>query len=610
MEEQEIRSKMLGYAAKAWGFSDAAIENSFDPLVSLLLGAGAHEIGKVYHEIHSTESRLLLKLTQLLTPDVLTGATPAHALCHATPIDVDGVTNAYQHFYFQRKTETRFGRDEMEDVFFTPAGDFALSAAEVRMQASGNKLFAYKTALTKETAANSDGANIAANKIWIGIEALEDWKYIKEISLFFENRNPAESNSFYKDLASATITCNGKILATKVGLNDKRNANRTLHQKLVEGHYNITAQSEEHIQSFYNSQFVNLILPDGLLEENSVQPPDYPEEIFPASAFQKNPKKLLWFSVEIPGKNKKYNLPDVVCALNCFPVINRRKEEFTYRLHDKHTIIALQSPGRFLDIIDVRSQDDVPYFETAISNPSQAEAGSYLLRHSGTGRFDKRNALEMTEYLLQLLRDESASFAALGKDLIESQVKQVNQLISAIEQRVASAKKTGDESLSYLIVNALNFPENIFVQYWHTDAESANQIRPGTKLNTYQGNSFTRDSVYLMTSSTGGRNSLSPIESVSVYKNAVLTRQRIVTPKDIETACFMIGGSNLAKVQIKKGVMIEAGTDGNYVRCVDVKIQFKPNTVQAEEAGLVCREIQTYLENHSSGMYPFNVEIA
>ncbi len=208
-----------------------------------------------------------------------------------------------------------------------------------------------------------------------------------------------------------------------------------------------------------------------------------------------------------------------------------------------------------------------------------------------------------------MLRDESASFTALGKDLIESQVKQVNQLISSMEQRVASAKKAGDESLSYLIVNALNFPENIFIQYWHTDAESANQIRPNTKLSTYQGNAFTRDSVYLMTSSTGGRNSLSPIESVSVYKNAVLTRQRIVTPKDIETACFMIGGNNLSKVQIKKGVMIEPGTDGNYVRCVDVNLQFKSNTLQIEEASLVCREIQTYLENHSSGMYPFNVEV-
>jgi hypothetical protein len=392
MEEQEIRSKMLSYAAKAWGFSDAAIENSFDPLVSLLLGAGAHEIGKVYHEIHSAESRLLLKLTQLLTPDVLTGATPAHALCHATPIDIDGVTNTYQHFYFQRKGETRFGREESEDIFFTPAGNFALAAAEVRMQASGNKLFFYKTALSKETTANSDGAAINSNKIWIGIEGLEDWKYIKELPLFFEHRNPAEANSFYKDLASATISCNGKVLESKIGLDDKRNTNRTLHQKLVEGHYNITAQTEEHIQSFYNRQFVRVVLPDDLFSENALEISDHPEQNFPASNFQKIPKKLLWISIEIPGKNRKYNLPDVVCALNCFPVINRRKEEFTYRLSEKHTIIALQSPGRFLDIVDVRSQDDVPYFETAISNPSQAEAGSYLLRHSGTGRFDKRNA--------------------------------------------------------------------------------------------------------------------------------------------------------------------------------------------------------------------------
>jgi hypothetical protein len=609
MNEQEVKTKMLGYAAKAWGFSDAAIENSFDPLVGLLLGAGAHEISKVYHEIHSTESRLLLKLTQLLTPDVLTGAAPAHSLCHATPVDVDGSTNTLQHFYFQRKIETRFGRDEMEDVFFTPAGSFSLVAAEVRMQASGNKLFAYKAALSKETASTADNNNSLVNRIWIGVEALEDWKYVSELSLFFEHRNPAEANTFYRDLASATFMCNGRVLDVKVGLEDKRSSNKTLHKKLVEGHYNITAQNEEHVVSFYNRQFANVILPEDLMGGSEALLPDHPEEAFPATAFQKIAKKLLWISVDIPAKSKKYSLSDVVCALNCFPVINRKKEEFTYSLHDKHTIIALQSPGRFLDIIDVHSQNDVPYFETAISNPSQAEAGSYLLRHSGIGRFDKRNALEMTEYMLQLLRDESASFSALGKDLVESQVKQVNQLISAIDQRVEMAKKTGDESFSYLIVNALNFPENIFVQYWHTNAESANKVRPGTKLNSYQGSAFMRDSVYLMTSSTGGRNSLSPIESVSVYKNAVLTRQRIVTPKDIETACFMIGGSNLLNVKIEKGVTIEPGTEGNYVRCINVNLHFKPNAIQAEEAMLVGREIQTYLENHSSGMYPFNVVV-
>ncbi len=606
MEEQEIRSRLLNYAAKAWGFSDAAIENSFDPLVSLLLGASAHEIGKVYSEIHSTESRLLLKLTQLLTPDVITGATPAHAVMQAAPLDNNSFADESHQFYFQRKVDGGFGRDESEDIFFTPAGRFLLCAAKVRLQAAGNKLFAYKSALTKESLASAVEGNIPPNKVWIGVETDEQLKNIPSLTFFFEHRNPSEANSFYNDLAAARITCNGVELKAKQGVKSISKTPKTQHQKLIEAHYDITAQIEAHAHSYYNHQFITVDIPEGLDESSAHATPDFPHDVFPEQAFQKVTGKLVWFSFEIPGKSKTYNLSEVGCALNCFPAVNRKKEEFTYRVSDKHTIIALNSPGKFLDVIDVSAQDGTPYFETAISNPTQAEVGSYLLRHSGVGRFDKRNAMEMTEYVLQLLRDESASFSALGRDLIESQLKQVNQIIAAIEQRISSAKKSADDVITYLILNALRFPENIFVRYWHTDAERGNSVRPGTKLTPYQGNEFMRDDICLMTTSTGGRNALSPTESVQVYKNAVLTRQRIVTPKDIETACFMIAGNKLQSVSIQKGLAIEPGTDGNYIRCVEVKLMFAAS-LDAEAKMSISREVQTYLETHSSGMYPFKV---
>lgn len=608
MEEQEIRSRMLSYAAKAWGFSDTAIENSFDPLVNLLLGASAHELEKVYNEIHSTESRLLLKLTQLLTPDVITGATPAHAICHATPTDIEATTTTDQHFYFQRKREIGM-RETYDEVFFTPAGNFLLTPAEIRLLACGNKLFNYKTSVTKETLATAK--SLQKNIAYIGIEPLANISDIKSFTLFFDNRNPAEATAFYKDLASAKFYFGNVPLTVAPGIEDLRTQSLSLHKKLIESHYNITTQNETHASSFYYRNFVTIHISDEVLSNKNANAEITAtlEEIFDPQALQKIKHQVLWLTMELPPRDQPFNLSDIFCATNCFPVLNRKKEEMTYRIEDKHTIVALQSPSSFLDMIDVRGQDNTPFFETAISNPSQAPAGSYLLRHSGVGRFDKRSAVEYTQYMLQLLRDESASFSALGRDFIETQVKQVNQSIAAIEQRMSEALLKGSESISYLLLNALNFPDNVFIQYWNTDAENGNNVRPGTKLSTYQGNAFMRDSVVMMTNSTGGKNSLSPSESINVYKNNVLSRQRIVTQKDIEIACAAIAGEHIEKVSVKKGVMIDSGANGNYTRCIEVGLHFKQRSTDDDTKENLCREIQVYLENHSNGMFPFKVEI-
>ncbi|MBX2902038.1 MAG: type VI secretion system baseplate subunit TssF [Chitinophagales bacterium] len=610
MEEQEIRSRMLSYAAKTWGFADTAIENSFDPLVNLLLGASAHELEKVYNEIHSTESRLLLKLTQLLTPDVLTGATPAHAICHATPTDLEAKTTTYQHFYFQKKRENGM-RETYSEVFFTPSGEFLLTPAEVRLLACGNKLFNYKTSVTKETIATAIGKTLAPNTIFIGIEPLANISDIKTFTLFFENRNPAEAAAFYKDLASAKFYFGTQELTLQPGIEDMRKHSVSLYKKLIESHYNITTQNETHATSFYNRHFVTLELSTQNIQQTTeTEAQAQLENAFGASALQKVKSPMLWITMELPPRDQPFNLSDIFCATNCFPVINRKKEDITYRIEDKHTIIALQSPSKFLDIIEVRAQDDTPFFETAISNPAQTPAGSYLLRHSGVGRFDKRSAVEYTQYMLQLLRDESASFSALGRDFIETQVKQVNQVIASIEQRMNEALLQGSESISYLLLNTATFPDNVFIQYWNTDAADGNNVRPGTKLNTYQGNAFMRDSVILMTNSTGGKNSLSPSESVNVYKNNVLTRQRIVTPKDIEVACAAIAGNYVDHASVKKGVIMESGNNGNYTRCIEVNLHFKQHSLDESIKQDVCREVLVYLENNSSGMFPFKVTAA
>src|SRR2546423_14597202 len=89
MEESRhhIKTRMLKNAARSWGYPETEAENNFDPLVAMLLASCSTELEKISGEIHASRARVLERLVQLLSPDVLTGALPAHGIACALPAE-------------------------------------------------------------------------------------------------------------------------------------------------------------------------------------------------------------------------------------------------------------------------------------------------------------------------------------------------------------------------------------------------------------------------------------------------------------------------------------------------------------------------------------------
>ena len=83
--KDKIKSRMIRNAARIWGFQEPQSEGSFDPLVSLLLGACAFELEKISSEINNTESRIIERLVNILTPQPITSPQPAYAVAFARP---------------------------------------------------------------------------------------------------------------------------------------------------------------------------------------------------------------------------------------------------------------------------------------------------------------------------------------------------------------------------------------------------------------------------------------------------------------------------------------------------------------------------------------------
>jgi len=51
----EIKNRMIKKAAELWGVSPYDIESSFDPVVSLLMGACASELAKISNELTGSD---------------------------------------------------------------------------------------------------------------------------------------------------------------------------------------------------------------------------------------------------------------------------------------------------------------------------------------------------------------------------------------------------------------------------------------------------------------------------------------------------------------------------------------------------------------------------
>ena len=78
LSTENIRSRMIKNAARIWGVEGDDIESTFDPMVTMLIEACAFELYKVNNEIKNSQSRILERLAQVLSPDTFTGAQPAY----------------------------------------------------------------------------------------------------------------------------------------------------------------------------------------------------------------------------------------------------------------------------------------------------------------------------------------------------------------------------------------------------------------------------------------------------------------------------------------------------------------------------------------------------
>lgn len=538
-----IKNRMLQVAGRLWGYSETASESYFDPLVGLIFASLASEIEQVYGEVKISQSRVIERLAQILLPDVATAPQPSHTIMHAIPTESKSIFKKNQHVYHKKALPSlsATGKELTKNIFFTPVSDSVLVKASVKYLATPHQIFRVNNAMDKEVVSVNNQSNAQNDplNLWIGIEIVPQLHDLKGLSLFFENKNDLERTRFYQLLEMCVASSGDRFLDLKKGTYSVQNTT----QARLNARTDITTKLENLVRDIYASSFLHL--PDNF----EVEPADlmpFPPELnsyYSSSQLTLLKSNLLWIKIAYPSVLTNKVLQDINVSLNCFPVINRELVELSYRLQDKLNIIPLAAEDTYLDLVKIYSAAQMEY------QPMQSGTGNYTVRQGSVGRFDTRNATELLSYVMFLLRDESEAFSALGADMLQNNIKQLMQLINALQQRLNLDSKRKDTA-SYLMIQPQKGHENVYIEYWVTQASLASGIRQGTSMQLYSGSGLVSGSIYTVRTTTVAKEKLSAVESINTFKSALLSRGRLVTEQDIRYACFAELGNLIERVDI------------------------------------------------------------
>ncbi len=192
---------MLRIALTYWETKNT---DELDPLVKLLMEALSTEIYDVINDIRSAEGRILEKMAHLLAPDLLTSATPAHAVMQAAPGEPSEKLTADDQFYFERKIASKKDGplDTSVEIYFTPVNRIRVYDVQPLYIFSGTNLYSFDPAGNKLLAGNAQRNQNNESAIWLGLSLNSRITSLQGLSFYFDLKNiePAAADFVYQNL--------------------------------------------------------------------------------------------------------------------------------------------------------------------------------------------------------------------------------------------------------------------------------------------------------------------------------------------------------------------------------------------------------------------------
>ena len=605
MNQEQIKNRMIKRASRMWGYSELESESSFDPVLELLLSACASELEKLRFEQENSRTRITDRILEIIFPNQIVGVVPSQTLLQLTPVENNVQLSRYNHFKAIKKTQNIYDPTQVntKDIYFSPTLEMKLTTAQVKYLLYGNKALQQESFFYQEEIARSE-RNIPSGEFWIGIHAPEVEK-LEDLCFYIDVNNKEQKEFFTYYLQQVKVFSEGKEYELAEGYNTPTNSIE--YENIISKNYTGIDAIYNEVNQFYQANFFTLkgtIYPK--TEEEKSVATTLLENYFLDHKFITE-KDIIWLQFKFYEVITPKVLENVRIALNCVPAINIRNTEDYKRIKGQLTIYPITGEDSFLDI-DYISDNYKKRYD--VKNYLSDDNISIVLRRGGVARFDERNALEHLQHLLGLIREETAAFSAIGNEYaIEEELKQIGQNLASIYQNIKE-KNLSLNTNPYLIFSSNNreMDMNFTISYWHTAAEEGNDIKTGVLLDCDSENKTAISRAITVRPSLGGRRGLTTSDKILEYRNALLSRGRIVTIADVKTFAKSHFKHTIKGLDVQKGTKKEISLKGGFKRTIDIYLnKNKEVEVSETEWEYLKDSFLIKLEKSSTNIYPYRI---
>lgn len=601
--KEEIKDRMYKNAANFWGIRN--IDN-LDPLVKLLIEAFASEIYKISNEQNGIEARILERVANMLTPDILMTVRPAHMILQVYPLEVKSVVNKMTGIYYDNPAFNM--THKVRNVSFYPVDTFPIIKGQVRSIVCGRNVYNYDNIQNKEIQARSiNRSSIFTHNIWIGLETDSAISKLENLSIFFDFIN-IENKAEYLDLLPYTKwEYQDNTLKSSPGIYTiKEQSGRSP----VFTEYDLTNIYDSSIIKYYNHQYIT-ITDELKIEKDKLEA--FPFELkglYPEKVMEKFQTPLLWIKVSFPPNFSEEILDAVSVSINAFPVVNKNLNKGYFKINKLTNIIPLNAEAKekFLFINKItdsqgRTYEQLPYHESDMH-----KVCTYTVKRGGVERFDSRNAKEYILTLIDLLRDEGVAYSLVGRGFLSGLTKQLEELITIMDRRVTEVNESRDIS-SYIILDSDGSDEIIFVNYWVTHANIVNNISAGALFTPFSDMYVMPDRVVSLTATVGGRGAPKSENVLDMYKYILTSRDRIYTTEDITNFCYATFGDIITSIEVRKGIQVSSKPKEGLMRTIDVTLQVNANSENISSREELKKEVYNCLKEKSPDTFNYRIFI-
>lgn len=605
--KEQIKNRMIKKAASMWGVPANEIEMSFDPIVALLISACASEMEKISNEVQHSQTRITEKLIQLMTPETVTGPKPSHGILKAFPTDDSAEVLEEFMFLFRKTIPNDKTSLKYKDIFFSPAQKTKLVDAHITHLACDNAIFTFDELKQKEIIfEEKNKGSLPSSTIYLGISSDVKELNLKDVSLYFELLDIDNKALFYHHLRNAKWQSEQGTFKTIDGYYNSLDTNTTSLESIFKTVSNKAAIISQQVIKNYRKHFITLrpVKNQEKFTESSFEELD----TFITKNKVKVDKTIRWIKISFPRIISNETLKKCYVTLNSFPVINRELHTASYSIKEFINILPIKTDELFFDIQSIANTNGKMYSARSKDN-SDDEKGTFVIRNDNVGKLDQRKAREYVIHLIELLKDESASFSFLNNDFLNSNLKGLNQMLAVLEKKVSESNEESMQT-NYVFLSPFKPNESVLVEYWTTHGDIANNIKMGSVLSCYKGIGIASSENHLITTTHGGKDDLSMKDRLNAYRRSLLSRDRIVTKQDVLALCKEMYGNKIENCDVSKAFSAGLGVNAGVVQCLEIAL-YPNNQVQTstEEWESLNNNLLLYLKKNSTNVFPYKIKI-